>query len=157
MADDAAIWEAYRTLLARADQDAAQDLLEQRGVDILRAGLPYLLVAVRNAVRSRERRGSGRFELPTDVDLDRRSGPVWDPLERVIASQQLDAVVVAMAELAAVDAHIIWRTVEGMPDNELLVELERLDLPDRPTSQEALRKRRSRARARLRAAVADGD
>jgi hypothetical protein len=62
----------YAELLRVTDPDALHDLLVRRGPEILDRDLPYLVVAARNQLRGKMRRGAASHEIPsTDVGATR--------------------------------------------------------------------------------------
>jgi hypothetical protein len=148
---DAKRLSTYQRLREIADPDDVHDLLARYGPGILDRGLPYLVAAARNRLRSRLRRGYGRFEVPTrDLSADQPTPRAWDPLVRLVASEQLTKLVSVLASMDDRDVLVVWRHAEGVPDEEIRAEWDaRGFLPQSP-SVESIRKRRERARATLR-------
>ncbi len=141
----------YQRLREIADPDDVHDLLARYGPGILDRGLPYLVVAARNRLRSRLRRGYSRFEVPTQDPLpDEPTSRAWDPLTRLVASEQLTKLLSVLASMDDRDVLVVWRHVEGVADEEIRAEWDARGFLPRSPSVESIRKRRERARETLR-------
>jgi hypothetical protein len=141
----------YQRLREIADPDDIHDLLARYGPGILDRGLPYLVVAARNRLRSRLRRGYSRYEVPTeDPPPDEPTSRAWDPLTRLVASEQLTKLLSALASMDDRDILVVWRNVEGVADEEIRAEWDARGFQPRTPSAESIRKRRERARETLR-------
>ena len=148
---DAERLSTYQRLREIADPDDVHDLLVRYGPGILDRGLPYLVAAARNRLRSRLRRGYSRFEVPTQDPLpDQPTSRVWDPLTRLVASEQLTKLLSALASMDNRDVLVVWRHAEGVADEEIRAEWDARGFQPRTPSAESIRKRRERARETLR-------
>jgi hypothetical protein len=148
---DAKRLHTYQRLREIADPDDIHDLLAHYGPGILDRGLPYLVVAARNRLRSRLRRGYSRYEIPTDdPPLGEPTSRAWDPLTRLVASEQLTRLLAALASMDDRDVLVVWRNVEGVADEEIRAEWDARGYQPHTPSVESIRKRRERARETLR-------
>jgi hypothetical protein len=148
---DAERLRTYQQLREIADHDDVHDLLARYGPSILDRGLPYLVVAARNRLRSRLRRGYSRYEVPTQDPLpDEPTSRVWDPLTRLVASEQLRKLLSELATMDDRDVLVVWRHAEGVADEEILAEWNARGFLPRMPSVGSIRKRRERARETLR-------
>jgi hypothetical protein len=150
--------ERYRQLREVADPDAVQDLVARHGPAILDRSLPYLVVSARNEQRGRARKASARREVSYAAPPDQQLTPrTWDPLARVASNDQLRRVLEALASLDDRDVLVVWRRAEGVTDDEIRAEWDaRGFMPPHP-NDDAIRKRRERARARLRTMLGEVD
>jgi len=138
----------YQRLREVADPDAVHDLVGRHGIEILDRTFPYLVVAARNRRIAAYRRNSKDY-LVRDIP-DRATGvDSQDPLAAILEDATLSKVLEAMALLDDRDVLVLWRSAEGVSDEEIRVEWNLRGFnPPWPTT-EALRKRRERARQRL--------
>jgi hypothetical protein len=153
---EAVPWETvYEHLRSRADLDAVHELVAKYGTAVLERGVPYVLVAARNRLRSDARRASATREVAVgnvESAVD-PPNPLLDPFERVSRRPALRAVLAAMSQMDPADALIVWRTSEGVPDVEIVEEWNELGYEPTHPSAEYIRKRRERARQALRKRV----
>jgi hypothetical protein len=141
----------YVALLRASDPDALHDLLVRNGPEILDRDLPYLVIAARNQLRSRLRRGAASHEIPSpDVRADEEAGSLWDPLARVMADEALGELLIELAELDPRDILVLWSTAAGRSDAEIAGEWDELQFQPSNPSPDLIRKRRERARTRMR-------
>ena len=147
--------QRYQALLEVSDPDALHDLLVRHGPGILDRDLPYLVVAARNQLRSKSRRGAPRHELPTEQIPEGQAEPsIWDPLARVISDERMEALLNALGELDPRDLLVVWSHAAGRSDAEIAAQWDQLGFDPHNPSEESIRKRRQRARGRLRERLA---
>lgn len=151
-------WSEQRLILARAllDEGLSLDrltaLLDEKGVDLLDNGLPYVLVAARNKLRSEERRERRRVELEsTAAGRDARS--VLDPADEAIGRLELSATVTALAGLEPRESWPLWWHVAEVSDGEIALRCLDLGFDAKLASVETIKKRRQRLREQLRVVV----
>jgi hypothetical protein len=149
-------FEKYKKLRRMVDNDAVQDLLERHGPKILDRSFPYLVVAARNRLRDRSRRGASRFETSTALlpDVGEKS-QTWDPLTKVIGQENLQRLVAALSDMDDRDVLVVWRNVEGVPYSEIRSEWDARGFQPPSPSVQTLRKRNERALSKLRLQLAD--
>jgi hypothetical protein len=144
----------YRELANVRDRDALHDALVLDPT-LWDKDAPLTVVAARwrsfDAARRRQRREeiAARTAPGADPDLS------LDPLSIVLAREELDGVRDALMGLDPRDRFILWLTGAGYSDEEILAIWQGQDFqPSRPTEL-WLRKRRQRARAQLKAKLAE--
>jgi hypothetical protein len=143
--------DRYQELLSIADGDALHDLLVRHGPEILDRDLPYLVVAARNQVRSRSRRGAAKYERPSeDVGADAEADSLWDPVARAMAHEGLRELLAELGDLDPRDVMVLWSHAAGRTDHEIAAEWDKLGFKPRGPSLESIRTRRARARTLLR-------
>jgi hypothetical protein len=144
----------YRALTGVTDLDALHELVAAKGVEVLDFPFPYLVVAVRNRRRDqlrRDARTTHHEQDLSDVDISLPAPrSLWDPLEQVMASDELRRTLEALASMDDRDVLVVWSSAQGLSDEEIASEWDSLGLsPSHPTPT-AIRKRRGRAREELR-------
>jgi hypothetical protein len=142
----------YRVLLESTDADSVHDLIVRQGPEILDRDLPYLIVAARNQLRSRMRRGPEHYDVPTsEVPATATGeGSIWDPLARATTHETLRELALAMANLDPRDVLVLWSHANGHSDAEIVAEWDQLGFKPSSPTYVAIRKRRERAVQRLR-------
>jgi hypothetical protein len=144
----------YVALSQAVDLDGLHDLIATKGMEILELPFPYLVVAARNRVRDRLRRQAREDPSASANTPDAAASPIlWDPLELVMANDELRRTLEALAAMDDRDVLVVWLSAQGSSDEEIVAEWDSLGFaPSHPTLA-AVRKRRERARAELRRRV----
>jgi hypothetical protein len=148
----------YLALAQVGDLDALHDVVASKGVEVLDLPFPYLVVAVRNRLRDRIRRGvREQAEVLTENSSPPAPRSLWDPTELVMAHDDLRRTLEALAAMDDRDVLVIWLAAKGVSDADIASEWDSIGMkPAHPTTS-AIRKRRERARAELRRRAQIGD
>jgi hypothetical protein len=149
--DDRAV---YERVAQTGDVDGLHTLIARYGTAILRRGVPYVLIAARNRDRDSIRRQRARREVPLLPESDGSTTSLWDPGETISHREDLRAVLDAMATLDPKDAFLIWAAARGDSDSNVSDQWSALGFEPSAPSGAYMRKRRERARAQLKAVVA---
>lgn len=140
----------YNRAIQLMGMDSVHDAIAQGGMDVLRHGIPYLIVAARWQKFRTYRKRSGQ-ELPTN-NTEGVIAPmdIWNPYLQLERNETLRIVTEALAEFPDHDIIVIWDRLEGYTDEEIRQKLVKLKIgPSNPTLP-LIRKRRERALKRLR-------
>lgn len=149
--DPAEEWrEVYEALARRPELEEVHELIARKGPEVLRRGVPWLLIRARLDARSTARRQRRRARAAEDAVPPPGGASLWDPYERVVAAESLSRLLAGLAELPLEDALLVWWHAEGRSDTEVAAQWQELGLAPKEPSAAALRKRRERARKRLR-------
>lgn len=141
----------YVALTKVSDLDALHDLVAAKGVEVLDFPFPYVVVAARNRLRDRIRRAKWEeADLPAEELIPPGPRSVWDPLELVVANDELRRTLHALASMDDRDILVIWSAAKGLSDATIASEWDSLGMRPRNPTPSAIRKRRERARAELR-------
>jgi DNA-directed RNA polymerase specialized sigma24 family protein len=149
--------EAYERASRVLGTERVHDLVARRGPELLNKPIPYLVRSARNLSIS-EWRKHRPPSVPLDESLDNEPithGAPWDPVARVVASDELARVIDALASMDDRDVLVVWRNVQGASDETIQREWDELGLEPREPSLAAIRKRRERARDELRRRVGE--
>ncbi len=141
--------EIYRRAIQVADEDSVHEVIVRQGPEVLRKGLPYVVVAARWQ-RASMLRGEARHQRLLDdhaVDLSREG--IRSPLDQVSEDHELRALAHALAELKDIDVIVLWDSVSGDPDETIAKKLVNLGLAKQPPSPNAIRQMRHRALQRV--------
>lgn len=137
----------YTKLLRAADHDSLHELIARHGVEILDRSLPYLFVAARNQLRSRQRRERVRAH---SREVDESASSIWNPWDRLVDREALRRLAEAISSLAPEDRLLLMRKAEGATYAEIIEEWDQLGFSPIHPSAETLRKRRQRLLEKLR-------
>jgi hypothetical protein len=137
----------YRALTRAADLDAVHDLIVAKGAEVLDLPFPYLVVAARNRARDRYRRRT-REDLTGQPELG-STGSAWDPLELVVANDELRRTLERLAAMDDRDVLVVWSSANGLSDAEIVSAWNDLGFQPPDPTPDAIRKRRERARREL--------
>ncbi len=141
----------YRALTKVSDLDALHDLIVAKGAEVLDLPFPYLVVAARNRLRDRLRREARETPVPpVDTDWTSPTPSLWDPMELVMASDELRRTLEVLASMDDRDVLVVWLAAQGHSDAEIVSAWDGLGLQPRNPTPSAIRKRRERARSELR-------
>jgi DNA-directed RNA polymerase specialized sigma24 family protein len=143
--------EIYRALSGIKDLDALHDLIASRGLQVLRSPFPYLVVAARRRGIDRWRRTS-REDLLAEPDSvgPSQSSLFADPMELVVANDELARTLRALASMDDRDVLVVWLAALEHSDSEIASIWDELEFAPRHPTLSAIRKRRQRARQDLR-------
>ena len=111
--------EVYRRAVQAADADTIHELIAEQGPDVLKSGLPYLIVSARWRLQDRFRKETRRKELLAEHQkvAELPTNPSWDPMNAVSRSESLTALVGILARLPDEDVLAVWRHMEGVSDS----------------------------------------
>jgi hypothetical protein len=143
----------YQRVRGIADGDSLHEVIAKKGVEILRKGLPYVVLAARLQKTSEQRTEGRRSALRTEKGVGWEAKTSWDPYEKIEQSEGLHALATALSELPDTDVLAVWRNAEGYSDEEIIREWHAMGFQPVNPSPDVIRKRRERARQWLKARV----
>ena len=147
----------YRALARVTDLEALHELVVAKGVEVLDLPFPYLVVAARNRRRDHLRREARTVRNEHDLSAVDETVPaprsLWDPLEQVMANDELRRTLEALASMDDPDVLVVWSAAQGLSDEEIASEWDSLGFSPAHPTPTTIRKRRERARRELRRKV----
>jgi hypothetical protein len=144
---------AYSRAIQVMGMENVHDAIAQGGIDVLRHGVPYLVVAARWQKARKYKKQSGHEQLTNNTEDIVDPGDIWNPYLQVERNQTMRILTDALAELPDHDILAVWGRMEGLTDKEIRDKWIELKIgPQNPTLS-LIRKRRERALKKLRSVL----
>lgn len=140
----------YRRLAGFKDRDALHEALT-RNPSLLDRDVPTVIAAARFRGLDEHRKEARRARIVTESAAELLPSQLsLDPLQAVLAREELAQLRAALAELDQIDLLVVWLHASGHSDQEIADTWDALKLKPAAPSPAAIRKRRARVREQLR-------